>query len=192
MGTPVYFSRSRAALHGIRAGWSAFRTFQPFPADKTAWTIKQQPEGPGIKFAKMFAEGKDFVHHCEVTDDAIPVLVVTCFREEIIEEIPEPLILEPITPELWAHNRDSYPRPRFAPPRLSQGNSDTAAHDDTTTERAPRAASVGGAVAICKQALIESGGDRATYTRLCEERGVIKATMNTQWSRLRAAAKGGA
>jgi hypothetical protein len=49
----------------------------------------------------MYAADKDFVHHVEVTDLAVPILVVTCKREELPGDIPELFRIEPVTPSLF-------------------------------------------------------------------------------------------
>lgn len=114
----VYGSRRLAAINAMRRGVKAFQCFMPMPTvDKKCWAYEERPDGPGIQYARMFAEGKEWIHHCEVTELVVPILVVSCLREEILEPIPELFKIEPLTPELWEAARREYPAvsPRRTP-----------------------------------------------------------------------------
>lgn len=101
----VFISRSNAARHATRAGLRAFETMQ-VPLDPEAWTYEERQTGPGIDYALSWSEDKDWVHHVEITELAIPILIVTCFKHEITEDVPSLFELRPITPELWSKQRD--------------------------------------------------------------------------------------
>lgn len=187
MPDPVFFQRSRAANYAIKKGWRSFRTFQPVPSDKKCWSVKEMPMGPGIEFAEIWSEGKDYVAWVEITDAAIPILIVTCFREEILEKLPNPLTMEPITPELWERNRSEYPRPSLPPLPKKQGATGAAAPVTPKPAQEPRSSPVaqrstaGSPVTICREEFATCNGDRKAYVAAVLARGVNKNTANTQW-----------
>lgn len=118
----VYGSRRLAAINAMRRGIKAFECFMPMPhVDKKCWSYREHPVGPGVEYARIFAEGKDYIHHVEINEKLIPILVVSCLREEILEEIPELFKIEPLTPELWEAARREYPdvSPRRTPSLVS-------------------------------------------------------------------------
>lgn len=120
MKYPVFFSRATAAKAALRNGLRAFECFVPKPhLDKNCWTYEERKFGPGVEFAETLMEQHDFIHHVEITDKAIPILVVTCFEHEIDEMFPDFVRVEPITPSLWEKPDQAY-RERHIPPRFQK------------------------------------------------------------------------
>lgn len=201
----VYMSRRQAAIKALRSGLKSFETYQPMPTvDRNCWTFVERPDGPGVQYAQMFAEGRDWIHHVEVTEKLIPVLVVSCFREEILEEIPSLFEIRPLTPELWETARKQYPDTSYkvkTPSLVADPNkplplnaSGTMAPREPTPTRDPNPADPNvmpvasrlrnGATAICREVYIEMrGSDRRTVIDECVARGVLEVTAATQYSR---------
>lgn len=93
-------TKSIAAIAARRRGFTAFET-KRVGTDPERWIFESRPRGPGIEYAEMYASDKDFVHHVEVTELAVPILVITCKREELPGDIPELFRIEPVTPSLF-------------------------------------------------------------------------------------------
>ena len=206
----VYFSRRLAAIHAMRKGLKAFQTFQPMPAaDRNCWAFEERPEGPGIEYARMFAEGKDFIHHVEVDDKKIPILVVSCFREEIIEEIPSLFRIEPLTPELWAAARREYPdtRPYKTPSLVAnparplpnavsvmkpvnaptgEATAPVASVSLPVATGVPPSRRAGGAKAICREVYMSMpGAVKKDVIAACVARGVFIGTAAARYTDIR-------
>ncbi len=88
------------------AGRAALATGMPFeticvdPA-RSYYTFEERDDGPGIKYAKLYARGKEWVSHAEVSLKKKPILIVTCTKSELPKDIPALFEIRPITPSLW-------------------------------------------------------------------------------------------
>lgn len=101
MEEPAYpQTKSIAAMAARRNGHTAFET-KRISTDPERWIFESRTRGPGIEFAELWSADKDYIHHVEITEHAIPILVVTCKREEITDDIPELFRIEPVTPSLF-------------------------------------------------------------------------------------------
>lgn len=187
----VFFSRSNAAKDAMRRGIRAFETM-PIKLDPNAWTYEVRKDGPGIDYALEWAAGKDWVHHVELTALQIPVLVVTCFREEITEDIPKLFELRPLTPSLWEKGGERSPRPRSILPRGGAQDASEGADGQSPVSARPRSSSPTGTrekstaespVKIVWAVCEEKNGDRKAIIDECVSRGVHPSTAATQYSR---------
>lgn len=116
-------TKSIAAIAARRRGFTAFET-KRIGTDPERWIYESRPRGPGIEYAELYAADKDFVHHVEVTDLAVPILVVTCKREELPGDIPELFQIEPVTPSLFDIERAPRIKREKAPPEPVKFHSD--------------------------------------------------------------------
>lgn len=147
-------------------------TFDTFPHPEGGWTYQPSFDAQA-EWAAAWAMSRDFVRHAGSRNKR-PLIVVSCFKEELDDDIPEQFIVEPQTPELWnAHNPA---KPTKGAPRVSSGE--------------PRARSaVKGAVqlvhAICDKLDAEGKFDRKVAVQQAEAEGVNRSTANTQVYRWR-------
>lgn len=99
-----FLNRSDAMHYARKQGWKTFRTV--YDAKDDVWKAGYEQ---GISPAEEWAQGKDFVAWTETTwDEGVKrgVLIVSCTEEELADEnIPEDFVVEPQTPELWAHEK---------------------------------------------------------------------------------------
>lgn len=188
---PVFFSRSNAARHAIKRGLRAFETLQPVSSDPTCWTYEDRGDGPTIDYALAWSEGKDWVHHCEVTLKKIPVLIVTCLREEILEDVPALFEIRPLTPSMWEKEKAFYPHP-VRVPKLPRGAPQRVASADAgssipKTPRVPAPRPDGkratGAKAVVQE-LYDAmpGATKAEVVAACVARGIFKGTAAARYS----------
>lgn len=192
----VYFSRSGAAMAAFKRDIKAFETYQPVPkADPSAWCYAVRDEGPGIEYARDFAEGKDWIHHVEITELKVPVLIVNITKEELKEEdIPKLFEVRPITPSLWDRQESwkgskkltiatgAVPKPR--PP----ADAYPAMPREIVSPRAPKGE---GAVArVWATADEMPGASRQEVIAACVAKGISAGTASTQFSAWRRS-KGG-
>lgn len=93
---------SGAAKAALKAGLRAFETMRmPGDPDKDHYGYEGRDDGPGIAYALLYAKGKEWVHHCEISAKKLPILVVSCCKDELPRDIPGLFILKPLTPSLW-------------------------------------------------------------------------------------------
>jgi len=204
MSYPVFFSRLIAAERAKQAGLRSFRTFRPLEGDKSCWTFKGMNENAITEYCELYCDGKDWIHHFELSNESKPVLVVTCFKSELPSDIPDLFVIEPATPELWAKEPDYATKMsaklRSATPVVSGvvsgrwSSADAQPNLKPVTQQVKRPTPVAtggdapgravGAVALCRQFFHEVGGaDRAKYKQLCEAAGINKSTMGVQWGK---------
>lgn len=103
MGNGTFFSRSGAAKAAFSRGFKAIET-TPAPINhdgKPMWTWEERDVCAALDLATAFAIGKDYISHVEVTLKRQPVIVVTCTREELPDDIPKSIEVRPVTPELF-------------------------------------------------------------------------------------------
>ena len=168
----LYATRSAAARAAIKAGHKQFRT---------RWMAT------GWKFSPMtlhelpipYADGKDFVAWTEVasidegrTPGYQGVLVVSCFKDELPDDIPTDLLVEPQTPELW------------------DGSKGSTTGATKATSAGPRAKSdvESPTKLVWRMADEMVGADRKDVIAACVAAGVNKSTAQTQyykWSKAR-------
>lgn len=115
-------SRSLSAEYAIRYGH--LNCFETRKRPDGSWMYVERQPSPQFDYAKMYAEGKDFVHHVEQNVDGTAILIVSCTREEITkgDAIPDMFLVEPITPSLFDTKRvpvgvdaTPFPSPRPSP-----------------------------------------------------------------------------
>jgi hypothetical protein len=108
-------TKTTAAIMARRRGCSAFET-RRVKRDPDCWLFESRTRGPGIEYAELYASDKDFVHHVEITELAVPILVVTCRLDELPDDIPPLFKIEPVTPSLFDKERESRPKaPKLGP-----------------------------------------------------------------------------
>lgn len=189
----IFFSRSSAARHAVKSGLRAFECQRPFPsADPSAWTYASRPMGPGVEYAEMVAADFDFVHHIEMTEQAVPILVVTCSKEQLAEfTIPELFKVEPLTHDMWETETPyrakapsilpravvSIPLPLGVPP-LPPG---AIIAPVAKRERSPRVA--GGAKAVCREVYLSNPNmSKQEYVTACVARGIFEGTAKARYT----------
>lgn len=102
MTDEVYYpTRTLAARAAMRSGFIAFECL---PVGEH-WTFEGRKEGAGIELARTYAEGKDWINHCEITKTLTPILVVTCMREECDDDIPKLMQVLPVANSMWEPDR---------------------------------------------------------------------------------------
>lgn len=177
----IYTTRSQAAAAAVKelGEGKFFRTTRTHEGD---WRFHYEP---GDCPVAAWAKGKDFVAWVETDwfrdeDPAVKVgvLVITCRREELGQEdylgIPEPFVIEPITPELFEGHKPLNPFEKATKkPRSSTG------------ERAK--SDVESPTKLVWQIADEmKDAERSAVVAACVARGVNKATASTQYYRWRA------
>jgi hypothetical protein len=195
----VYFSRSGAAMAALKRGIKAFETYQPVPkADPSAWCYAERDEGPGIEYARDFAEGKEWIHHVEITELKVPVLIVNITKDELKEEdIPKLFEVRPITPSLW-DRQEPWKGPKTLAlatgvasgllPELKQAAQPISPKTPANQPRAPKGE---GAVArVWATADEMPGASRQEVIAACVAKGISAGTASTQFSAWRRS-KGG-
>lgn len=165
-----YVFRSQARDAARKAGHANFRTsLNPI---ERMWKFTYEP---GVSPAAEWAQGKDFVSHVETAwVDGLKkgVLVVTCTREELVDEnIPAEFLIEPLTPELFEKPRAS-----------SAANGGHAATPTKQGESGTRAKSevVGPVKTVWRICDEMKGKPRPEIMAACIAAGVNKATASTQ------------
>lgn len=177
----LFATRTQAARKAVREDIKAFQSVR---MGNQGWRLVTMPDQPGLDAAIAYAKTCDWINHVEVKhidEGREPgyrlVLVVSCFRSEIpVDEIPEGLELEPITPQLWESDDKEGPfehRARFKPVK---------------TEGAPRAKSDIESPTkfvwnLADEQKIEgelTKADRARIIEMCIAAGVNKSTAQTQ------------
>ena len=154
-----YVSRAQAARHAQKQV-ACFRC--TFDAKKTLWHWSQQNENNLWKNALSFAAKRDYISHVE-QHDSVPVFVVTCLREEILEKLPHKSV--PITRSLWeAHAKDVGRVPRA-----------------TGAPAMPRKA--GATKRVWEIADENTGATRQQLIAICVAEGIAAATAGTQMSK---------
>jgi len=113
----TYPTRSLAALHAKRAGYPAFECVSIATGDETLWMVEQREATATLDFAKLFSATVDWCAWIEIQKNQIPMLIATCFINEITEDVPKPLKVRPITPELWMPQKQ-----RNAPVAIKETN----------------------------------------------------------------------
>lgn len=192
----VFFYRSYAVKAAKDRGLIAFETYKPVPEiDPRCWTYEERPDGPGIQYAKEYAKGKDWIHHVEVTEAKVPVLVVTCTREELPTDIPAIFELRPMVHEIWEAERRYYPKPSVVATGQALGRASRAAPKDKPVIQdfagvppvpvAKREKSTGESPVktvwrICAEMI---GQDRKAVIAACVDAGVHPGTAATQYSK---------
>jgi hypothetical protein len=99
----MWMTHAQCARHAIADGMKAFYCTQ----HDGKWQAFPAALGVTYEYAEAWLEEEkpDYVHHIEITPKKQPVLVVTCFKDELPDDIPPLFKLEPITPELWEKPR---------------------------------------------------------------------------------------
>lgn len=166
---PMRSQAAQAAQRELGEG-KFFRTTQDAEGD---WKWHYEPGGNPVA---LWALGKDWVAWVE-TDwfrDEDPmvkvgVLVVTCQRAEIEQAeylgIPEPFVIEPITPELWEDPK--------APAKARTSSTGTRARSDVENPTK----------LVWRLADAMTGATRGDVVAACVFHGVNKATASTQYYR---------
>lgn len=200
----VYFCRSGAARAAMLRGIEAFETYQPVPkADPNAWCYEERENGPGIEYAKDFAEGKDWIHHVEITKLKVPVLVVNITKEELKdEEIPKLFEVRPITPSLW-DKQEPWKGPRqlatgYQPPyeqrfgRALRTVEGTPVILDYAAKPVPRAPRGEGSVAkVWQMCNAMPGASRKEVVAACVANGINPSTASVQYGAWKKSQEGG-
>lgn len=169
-----HLSRSQAAKHAIRKGWSSFWAFsQPNGQYGRIWKVSEMPSPcPAADW-----KSRDYVSHVEthrIDEGRVPglrgVIVVTCFKSEIPKEDlalakEQGHTFEPITPSLW-FEKDKDRKTNKAP-------------------AAPRARSEAANPSKLVWEIAETmpGASRQDVVAACIEKGVNKSTAQTQYYR---------
>lgn len=199
-----YSSRETAARAAHANGNAAFETVIS-DVSQEMWKYAIRIEGPGIEYARIFAEGKDWVHHVEVTEAGLGVLIVTCLKEEIPEVIPNVLRVRPITPSLWKLTNREYVRAMESDtvlkgaPRVVKSKSLAPAHEQAALDAQNKATKVPGdrndtrqkhyssscenPVKVMADLYTECKGDKAAILLAAEKLGVGKSTAIAQYYR---------
>jgi hypothetical protein len=194
----VFFSCANAAKDATKRNIRAFETMTLAPLDPSAWTYEIRKDGPGIDYALAWAAGKNWIHHVEISKLQRPILVVTCFKEEITEEVPDIFDIKPITPSLWG-KKDAHFNDKRVPCKqslLPRGEGTDASGEPGATkaraERKPASVASGARErstaispvkivwAVCDE-LAEQG--RAAIIAACVEQGVHPSTAATQYAK---------
>jgi hypothetical protein len=106
-------TKTLAAICARRRGFRVFET-RRVKLNPDAWLYEERPFGAGAEYAELYAKSVDFVHHIEMTETLTPILVVTCRKDELPDDIPELFKVVPVTPELFDAKRE----PKFKPPSI--------------------------------------------------------------------------
>lgn len=98
-----YPTRCLAAIHAKRRGVLAFELV----ATGDGWAIISHEDGPGAQYARDYASdpARDWIHHTEIGNDKVPVLVVQVGRDELPNDIPDLFRVIPLCPETWQPDR---------------------------------------------------------------------------------------
>lgn len=200
----VFFSRSNAARDAVRRGLPSFETM-PIPNAPDGWTYEIRREGPGIEYARDFAQDKDWIAWVELTDLEIPVLIVTCFKDEIGEDVPDLFELRPITPELWekrdetARRRGRVEFPRILPRGETGSDGAQDASDDPSptipqpetkarpapspARKDPSAPRAKGAKDIVREVYLSMpGASKKDVVEECVNRGIFRGTAAARYT----------
>jgi hypothetical protein len=177
----VYFARSGAAKAALARDITAFETYQPVPkADPNAWCYAEREPGPGTDYALLYAADKDWVHHCEVTEKKVPVLVVTVTKAELPNDIPKLFVVQPITPSLWTD-----PDAKSTRKHIATGAAVERRHAEpgTNGQQVPKPPRKAGAVSmvwdICANM---AGAPRKEVIAACVAQGINPSTASVQYS----------
>lgn len=171
----VFATRGQCLRKARREGIKAFRSLR---IGNQGWRLITMPDtNPALDPAIAFADACDWVSHVEVhsVDEGRQpgtrvVLIVTCFKDEIPDTIPEGVEMEPITPSLWDGDKDAF---------------EHRSREHKATAAGPRAKSdvESPTKLVWKIADEMPGADRKDVIAACIERGVNKATAQTQYYR---------
>lgn len=163
-------SRSAAADMAKRRGIACFKIEK---MEHASWRIDERTPTPAFNSAVAWAQGVDYVNHVELYDGNKPVLIVTCFKEEILQK--PPYAIAPLTPSLWeAHAKDVKARQR------------TTVADVAPKHEKPRRERLHGQP-TAKQILFEIADAHPEWTKgavvaACVARGVFEGTASAQYS----------
>lgn len=110
----LFHTRSQAAAHALATGMP----FETICVDKSQsfYQWEERDDGPGIKYARLYARGKEWISHAEISLKRKPILIVTCTKAELPKDVPELFELRPITPSLWEKQAKAKPAAPKAPP----------------------------------------------------------------------------
>lgn len=195
--TATFITRRQAAEAARALGYKTFRTV--WVKDIEMWKPVYEP-GDGTP-ADEWAKGKDFVAWCETAwvgaDEGqrtrVGVAIVTITRDELeLETIPPDVLVEPITPSLWA--RDERPQGKLTtrkvarPPWGGDGEGDQtgdapAQADEKSKAPRPRSDAQSPTKLVWQIADEMSDKPRAEIIAACVAAGVNPATASTQFSR---------
>lgn len=108
----IYHTRSLAGRAGLASGMP-FETICVDPA-KSLYRYEARDEGPGIKYARLYAQGKDWIAWPEISLKRKPILIVHVTKAELPKDIPALFEIRPITPSLWDKQAPWKPPPQYA------------------------------------------------------------------------------
>lgn len=102
----LFPTRSACARRARREGITSFRSVR---VGNQGYRLFKSPNPPSVLDAAIaYAEAVDWATHVEVwpVDEGRKpgqkvVLIVTCFKDELPDDIPPSVELEPVTPSLW-------------------------------------------------------------------------------------------
>lgn len=170
----LYLTRAQAAAHAQKK-YRAFECVQ-YRAHANQWGFEERALDAGTEFAEMFAEDKDYINHVEITEDAVPLLVVTCFKHEIEDDIPEPLECVPITASLW-DNPEAVKRYHATGENLP---ADTSPKGKSTVASTGKPRMKNAREACLKIYMKHRPIDKQAFVALCVEAGINKNTAGTK------------
>lgn len=174
----TFATRSQCARKARREGFKAFRSLR---IGNEGWRLVTMPDtNPALDPAIAFADACDWVSHVEVhsVDEGRKpgtrvVLVVTCFKDEIPETVPEGLDVEPITESLWSGDKEAFEH--------RARNKDTSAGPRAKSDvESPTKLVWQIADEMCYNASELNKELRTAIIAACVEKGVNKATAQTQ------------
>ena len=161
-----FVNRSSAAYYGSRH----FPQFMTLRMPGVWRVVEVQGKAPA---SLEYAKGKDFVAWTEVRyidEGRSPglqgVLIVSCFKHELPDDIPADLIVEPLTPELWDGSKGE----ASATGKVAAGGRAKSEVESPTK-------------LVWQIADSMPGADRKDVIAACIEKGVNKSTAGTQYYR---------
>jgi len=166
----MYHYRSEAVLTAKMKGVACFATVKT----SDGWIFTPVAENDVWRYAIDLAEKhRSFIHHAEATDSGSAKLIVTCRREEITEELPDFIPIEPLVGEIWNDNvRPERAEKKEREPRVATGEPQVLKlpKEGTTVRRVWD---------ICETCDPE---DKAGMVAKCVAEGINESTARTQMS----------
>lgn len=166
----TFTTRSLAAQAARRRGIEAFSCDI---LDNGQWGYNEEVLTDRFRDAVKFGREKDYVHHVE-QHKGEPILIVTCYKEELASE-RLPYRVLPLTPSLWdSHDKDI----RSLSGHLPQGRQ--AVKPEARVERTSPKGAVAMVHEICAN---NQEKTRKEIIALCEQAGIHPSTAATQYAK---------